>query len=349
LRASTKLQVQIYKWRDELGKITKGHKAYCERKMGYHFTTRYNNLVCLECHHNWKPDKSWDICDCPSCGKKLKFIEFTGWGTDEKWFSILDVKHGYQVMRLLRTYKHVRKTGVPPCYITSEIAQIWMDNKGKTTVLRVNSGPYGSGWVHGGELEVRSNGNPYSYYGGNKNERIIGIVPHYYYPGGKVLPILKRNGFTTRGHYEAPMDLMHKLLKDNYAETLLKVKQYSLLEQHLSYYNNVTAEYRRCVRIAIRHNYIVKDARDWMDYIGFLDELGLDKYNPTVLLSKNFKADHKRYLKKVNDIETARELVISEERRIEQEKRDRLDKKFFNKRKRLLKRFELTRGNISIV
>ena len=106
----------------------------------------------------------------------------------------------------------------------------------------------------------------------------------------RVLPIIRRNGFDGQFHDIMPDDLFRLILTDNFAETLLKTKQYGLLGLMLT----SRGLKRDIAMVCVRHGYIIKrdDAILWRDYIEMCEELGKDTHNPQVCCPADLRAAH---------------------------------------------------------
>lgn len=130
------------------------------------------------------------------------------------------------------------------------------------------------------------------------------------YKNPKFIPILKRNGLKTSSHGSILCQLIEALLTySRYAETLLKTKQYGMLQFYLS---RGSLAYPWVINICNRNKYIIKDGSMYDDYIRLLNYFKLDTHNAHYICPKNLKAAHDKLLEK----KRAKE-------RKEQEERDR--------------------------
>ena len=69
----------------------------------------------------------------------------------------------------------------------------------------------------------------------------------------------------------APQVLFKAILSDSIAETLLKANQCDMLYYHIRNTSlNPTGSYWNAIKICIRNNYEIKDAKLWIDYIDLL-------------------------------------------------------------------------------
>lgn len=114
----------------------------------------------------------------------------------------------------------------------------------------------------------------------------------------KVIPELKRNGFKGESHNIQPFDLFCELLKNNQAETLIKMEQYILLNYFICHSFKNIASYWSSIRIATRNGYMVSDAGIWCDYIDLLRYFGKDTNSPKYTCPTDLKAEHDHLLRK---------------------------------------------------
>lgn len=269
-----------------------------------------NRLFCLECGHKWKPEVQLEAAilgvTCPECGRKLKLQEpgHVIYG-DGAYVSVLDTIGGMQVERVLLVKKQCKKL-MKPVYWWHEVMQRWIDEKGNITVMTIRVNGFGhayDSWVYGSHMEIRLGG---SYSSDQRHN----IGPFRVCPGGKFLPVLKRNGLKTSFYGILPHALMEMILRDSKAETLLKAKQISLLKYLAGNQRSDKVEkYWPSIRICLRNGYKVEDASLWMDYLGLLEEFGKDLRNPVYVCPENLKEAHDRYLKKKKQRNREKKLV----------------------------------------
>lgn len=115
------------------------------------------------------------------------------------------------------------------------------------------------------------------------------------YPSRRVLPKVKRNGYTGRNHLLPESEHIKLLLTDREAEMLEKNGQYALLA--LKYdrgYAEFAMPYAHAVRIAVRNRYRIKDATLWLDYLGLLTYFNLDTHNAHYVCPRNLREAHDR-------------------------------------------------------
>lgn len=317
MKPQTKLQKKIVKLSKAVRGISEEDKQWAIDAVfdGYYVRVRKRNH-CLECGHKWKPRGSYLSArilkpTCPQCGKKgLNHVD--NWDTDRtvyEYWAIIDVVKGYQLVRMFRTRKYMKRKQ-PAEYYHQEVMQHWIGEDGKITTLAARcqgTGYYYDSWIAGKELEVRTNSH--------SHRMRCRIKPYKVRPGRKTLPTVRRNGYKGYFYKQPPHQFFSAILRYDKAETLLKAGQISLFKKCVGLETDTHQDiekYWDSICIAIRNNYIVKDAGDWMDYLGFLEELGKDLHNPYYVCPANFKQAHDRYSEKIRKI---RQKEREEERR----------------------------------
>lgn len=136
----------------------------------------------------------------------------------------------------------------------------------------------------------------------------------FVYPYRRVLPVLRRNGFTMRFNALSPNEVMKLVLTDREAETLIKNRQYALLEyKSKRLYKEFCMPYAHSVRVAIRNKYIVKDASMWYDYLELLSYFHLDTHNAHYVCPANLKQEHDILLRRKHRV--VRQRLIEQKRK----------------------------------
>lgn len=273
---------------------------------GYYVNHRKTSW-CLECGQSFKKEiglvASIGGVDCPSCRLPLKKIEdYRAGATRAEYWAVIDRTKNYQVVRMLITYKHMKK-GQPVKLFTDEVMQHFICENGSLISLSKKTNVFAGGcvdsWIHSSELELRNNSSAHQYR--------ASFSPEIIYPKMKVLPMLRRNGFRSSFHGISPVTFFCQLLSNRRFETILKAKQYQLLrlgEQKISFYWSQ-------IRLCIRHGYKVCTPSDWTDYIDLLNNFGKDTNNPHYVCPQNLRREHDRYVDK--HIRSMREQKVKEQ------------------------------------
>lgn len=319
MKPKTKLQKKVVKLSAKVPEVSEKDKQWANEALfdGYYVRVR-NRDYCLECGHKWEPGEEAELSyaaiapDCPSCGAgNLESIH--DWSVDKsvyEYWAIIDVVEGFQLVRMFFVEKYLKRKQ-PAQYWHREVMQHWIREDGKLTTLSMLAGGMGTynyydSWSSGSDLEPRTN---------SRNHRLRqSIIPYKIRPGRNTLPIIRRNGYNGYFKDQAPHQFFSAILKHPKAETLLKAGQISLFKKCVGEegMHEDIETYWDSICIAMRNDYLVEDAGDWLDYLGFLDELDKDLHNPHYVCPEKFKEEHDRYYEKIREI---REKEREEERR----------------------------------
>lgn len=137
-----------------------------------------------------------------------------------------------------------------------------------------------------------------------------------------VLPILKRNGLKRSFHNIQPRDVIEGLLKNNIFETLWKCKQFPLLRAFAYNWNrnyNDTSK-MAAVKIALRHDYYIKDGRMWLDMVNMLERAHKDFRNPKFVCPVSLKAGHDKAMDLCNKYEEKQRKIKERKELLEDQK-----------------------------
>ncbi len=301
MKPKTILQKKIVGLNGELPAITEKQIQWGIKKLfSPSVVLSRKTLHCLECGASWRDESVTKKCVCPDCGNILKLkghnaVQFK----EMEYFAVLTTKENYQVVRIICTYKYMKKNE-KPSYFTSEVMQHWIDEKGITTCMARNvqgMSPAYDQWIFSSDLEVR----PADYVLSPR----FGINPYKIYPERKILPILKRNGFKGNFHEFAPQTLFVLILTDSYAETLLKTNQINLLKFYpRNHYRDENPKiYWNSIKICTKNNYIIKDSSIWIDYIKLLIYFKRDLLNPKYICPANLNRAHDKLVEKKRKIQ----------------------------------------------
>ena len=252
-------------------------------------------MFCLECGHSWRLTETKQIrkANCEKCNKKLVVTDRYNNGLRETdYYQIITAVETFQIVRMVCITKSMKKNS-KSSFFTHEVMQIFIDENGKPKCMSKNVmglSQYYDQWVVGSELSLK-------HYDNNR----FSLKPSFILPNKKVTPILKRNGFKGNFHGIAPQILFRQILTDSIAETLLKNNQFDLLYYHI---RNTSLKpkgiYWNAIKICIRNNYQVNDAKTWIDYIDLLEHFGKDIRNPKYVCPLNLEYAHNRLMNKKN-------------------------------------------------
>lgn len=328
MKPQTKLQHIVVSLAEQIKPITAEQIAYAESKL---FTPKFRRtrktIHCLECGTSWKDETNQitKSCYCIGCNTKLIDVQKEQYKRyiDEMYYhAILTTVKGFQVVRMFTTRKWMLKQ-TKPCYSTDEVMQFWIDANGKVTTfaLKVQGmSRYYDAWIYGSNLTLKPN----NYSLTNRAE----LSPSLIHKNRIVLPILKRNGFTGNFHGFAPHQLFSFILRNNQAETLLKLKQIAVLKY--LYRQPILTHQWNALKICFRNNYTITDFNIWRDYLNLLIHFGKDTRSPKYVCPSNLTAAHDKYVEKRRQ-ERRREEIESLKKTMaaEQKKYNKAKRKFF--------------------
>lgn len=252
-----------------------------------------------------------DHIECPYCGARLH-IEVSRRKRSLRgvYFTVLTSRRGWQVCRHFVAERSCARDNAAR-YTIREAVQNWIAPDGSHEVMArpVIAMPGGGAydrwsWRHPLELRDRRNGRVSAY-----SPHLDKYSPYgYVCPGGKVLPLLRRNGFSRRCD-TLPVDaFMRMILRDREAEVLAKAGQWELIAyKHLHGCGEFGLPFQHAVRIACRHGYRVSDAQMWFDLLRMLEAEGRDTHSPRYILPADLRADHDALLRRRNRREAEEE------------------------------------------
>lgn len=315
MKPRTKLQREVWELHQQLHE-PREQEPFVISNHDFYYTTHYNNLVCLECNHNWKPERKFRTkknilsknqkkpkIQCPNCERKLGFIDTSNGGRAERiiTYSVAQVVERFQVVRYFSCWKHLSKKKRPD-YTFKALFEEWKDwDKNKSVIIGRTQSWSGDGF-NWNDYEIRGYGqprwkpNPYNAFHSDMN-----------CPGAELLPRFKKYRMTSRKHNIDFRYLMKTLPNSPQAETLFKARQYSLLYKCPDYSGSIS-RYWSSIRICLRNRYIVKDADIWLDYLDLLRYFRKDLRNAKFVCPKNLKKEHDRLVAKKRAIQKREKL-----------------------------------------
>ena len=300
MKPKTALEYKIVTLSNNLPAITQkqNNTAFSKCFNKYAVQSR-KSIFCLECGNSWKVNDSKVLksVTCHKCSKKLIVSDkYRNGLTETDYYQIITTIDNFQIIRMICITKKMRKN-TESTFWAHEVMQIFIDEKGKTRSMSKNVmglSQYFDQWIISSELSLKANDNNSRFY----------IRPSYIFPNKKILPVIKRNGFKGIFHGIAPQVLFRAVLTDSIAETLLKSSQHEMLHYHI---RNTSIKsngiYWNSIKICIRNNYVINDAKLWIDYIDLLLYYGRDTRNPKYICPLDLtKAHDKLVAKKQEEI-----------------------------------------------
>jgi len=315
MKPRTKKQKEVAESSSKLPSLSEAVKKWAIAKVVEHYARRTSKLTtCFDCGYQF--DEGGLIVDktavCPRCGRKVTIL----YGrykkrTSDRYFNIITTIKGFQVVRIfeiIASYRIYEK----PSYFFKEVVQNWIDASGVITRMAaiINMQGY---FALSSNLSIKPNYNiMYETYGIN-------------YPIKRVLPIIKRNGYNGHLYDINPTNFFVSILKNPHAETLLKAEQYDLLYDYCygSYQKEKLDNVWNVIKICLRNKYIVKDAGMYLDHLGLLDRIGLDRHNAKYVCPANLERTHTLMVERQQKKDEERRRIDEEWRRIEKAKSDK--------------------------
>lgn len=296
----TKVELRIVELSKSLPNITQNfHRQAYSKCFDKSAVKSRKTIFCLECGYSWKSQESNDDknATCSNCNKKLNFTERYSNGLRETdYYQVLTTAGEFQIVRMFCITKWMKKN--QKCsYFAHEVMQIFIDEKGKTRTMSKNvmgMSQYFDQWIASSTLTLKQ----------SENSNRFNLRPSFIHPNMQLSPILIRNGFDGNFHGIAPQILFREILRDNVAETLLKIQQFDMLYYHIRNTNlKVSGIYWKSVRICNRNSYQIEDAKLWVDYIDLLEHFGKDLRNSKYVCPADLEmAYNKLMLKKQEEV-----------------------------------------------
>lgn len=278
-----------------------------------------------------------DETTCPYCGTRLTLKNSRKRKIVESWyFTILTTCKGFQVCRHFIIEKRMWKVGNhvyqcnAPEYTINEAVQNWIAPDGSEIIMarpcKCIPHVYDA-WNFEKPMSIKDRSGIRTSYNPDKYD----INAEYVYPNGRILPILRRNGYTRRCKSLSACETMKLVMTDREAEILAKNGQFDILAwKHYKGYREFCMPYAHSIRIANRNKYIVKDAPMWFDYLDLLAYFNLDTHNAHYVCPKNLQREHDMLAKRKERVEAQREAERKRKDAAKWEKQYRADKaKYF--------------------
>lgn len=356
MKAVTKYEKDAERLTSRLRPLTEKQLDQARLAEGEIFAGRHA-AWCSGCNHVFASElwnKKLQTATCPCCGHKRNVRKSASRSVDKGkyYFTIVTTCAGYQVIRNFFCEKVTRREfgemffgeeiahqSAHISFFCKEVSQLWLtpDAQHVAIIGRSAHGAmfYNDIWNFNSEMTVKR----------NQHER-------YFYTGfnasnPRFLPEMRRNGLRQCDDEVCTYTLIKTVMTDPFAESLLKHRQTALLRTYLNhdYHIGHFEDYMKtAIRIAMRHKYVVKDARMYLDYLRDCQRLRYDLHNPHFVCPANLRQAHAKT--------TARIEAIEEKRRREAEARKLIeDQKAamrYETRMQFFAGIILTDGNLSV-
>lgn len=285
-------------------------KDTCFEKIGYYNKGEVWCMSCGRVHEKAASPLGIDLVGdetvCPHCGTHLKLKNSRKRKSTERWyFTIATTCRGFQVFRHFIIERSMYKVsenisgGHEPYFSINEAVQNWITEDGKEYIMARPCKPIPhvyDAWDFRKPMSIKDKGSGRLRYSYSPDK--YDINSEFVYPARRVIPKLKRNGFTFRCNRVSASSLAVMLLTDNEAEMLIKTKQYDLLYQKSV--RGIPQDIKPSINICNRNGYRVKDASLWMDYIHLLQHFNMDTRNAKYVCPADLNKEHDKLLKRRN-------------------------------------------------
>lgn len=262
-----------------------------------HFAYRLTSgrTTCMDCGHEFVIERMGrKACVCPHCGTRLQVKETKERSHKEHtYFTYITTHKGFQVLRAFRLDVVASKASRPQ-YSSKEVCQYWIDEKGKMEVIGLRqsyNGYYYDSFCYSHPMELRQDDMAF--------QRVVNC---FICPRMKILPVLKKHGFYGKVGNNHPVSLFVNILTDSRMETLMKQHQLDVIN-YFSGYRKGLDDYWASYKIAVRNHYEIKDLSMWTDLLGMLKRNGKDICNAYYICPADLKAEHDRWMKKIEERE----------------------------------------------
>ena len=325
MKPKTKLQFAVIDLSQHIidikSKMLSWAKVECLQHIGY---ATKNRVICMDCGERFSPELvNRKRAICPHCGQKL-VIEQSRCTTNKqhKYIASAEIVDDFQVIRNFELFSY-HKADRPTRYYISEILQHWILPNGKHEVVAQNhTCNYCDSW--NGDMEIRKNYARFYYYA-NKYD----VYPYKFHPQSEFKAEYLKLGINRNLQGITALEAIRNIPMNQKAETLLKSKQYSLLELSIDKNHKINS-YWPSIKICMRNQYLIKDAKIYIDYLDLLNYFNKDLHNAFYVCPKDLNKEHdklvakKRIHQKKQDEENKRIKAIKDE-----EKFQKLKSQFF--------------------
>lgn len=288
MKAKTKTEKAVVRLSGQLKPIGDRDKERAKRlfrQIGY---DRGRHTVCLECGSEFKTIYGVQV-KCPVCGKTIE-IEHSLKRKyhDLKYYSLLTIRGGFQVERVMVVEKDWRR-GSAPCYDFNEVYQVWTNEKGVQLYMTLphSCNWYYFHWDYGATLRL------------TRYHDIASQGTSHGYRVWRILPVLRRNGFTGDFQDCNSAVLFKMLLRERWFETLWKIG----LGQEAFKRPAQFKEWFKQVVYCQKTGYKIGDYSMWFDMLCMMKRLQAPTHCGQHLCPANLKQAHDMWQNRVHRLE----------------------------------------------
>lgn len=289
MKPKTKLQREVISQFEYLpyveNKVLEWAKVSCLKHLGY---ATKNRVICLDCGQRFSTDLvSRKRAVCPHCSTKLTIVQTRERTAKQAvYVAMAQTYYDFQIIRNFQLISY-HKADKPTGYFFIEILQHWILNDKKREVIGRNhtTNWYVDSW--NGDMEIRN----------KSDERKYDVYPNAFHPESVFKPEYLKIGINHKLRGLTALEAIKNVPTNQKIETLLKAKQYGLLEI-TNGHDYTISRYWDSIKICIRNKYIVKDAKLWFDYLDLLSYFKKDLHNAHYICPKDLKKQHDIYVKR---------------------------------------------------
>ena len=298
MKPTTDRERRCIELRPLLRPLTAKQKEEAFHKNGEIIATK-KDAWCTDCGHIWEDGQVWKkgldkgTAVCPHCHHRYRVRHSQKLSVQTQYYyELMDVAGEFQVQRMFFVQKRstrpskfygidIREEQGQP--FIDEVCQLWIGPDAKVTVfakLTNMSNLYFDLWRFDTKMELRGWHRRYESIGG------------YIGSGCKFLTAVKQRGLTRLSDEVCSWRQIVSVLTDPISEILLKRGYRNLFVERLRVDSKLINVPWEAINVATRHKYKFTDVRTWCDYIGDLQELGLDIHSPHYLCPENLARTH---------------------------------------------------------
>ena len=295
MKPRTKFEKKIVELNQQLPPISSKVVDWAVNKLISHplFRTSSGACSCGDCGHTFNYKGKRKCINCPECGKKVSVFDTRKrTSLHSTYFAKLEIIDAVQVERVYLLQVEFRKKQELKVSNT-EICRLWINSNGQTalTARKRSYGYYLDNFNLDSDIELRSMSDTFWVISD------CAVFPQY-----KVLPELKRNGFSRELMKLHPVLTMKALLSDPRIETLCKGGNIEAMKYFISHPYSLNKCWNS-YKIASRHGYKIEDYSLWCDLINLLEKCGKDINNTHFISPLDLRKEHDFWLPKARKAE----------------------------------------------
>ncbi|MDM1548603.1 PcfJ domain-containing protein [Empedobacter falsenii] len=300
MKPRTKAQIEVLNLSKLVLDVENRVKNWAHKECNEHVgLATKKNFWCIDCgdEHPVSLVKNNKVT-CPSCKSKLTIEKSLKRKYHQNYnVAFAEVLGDYQVIRIFEISSYHRKHEKPTIYARENIMQfIPSDHRKVQYVARTTYMGYEP---RHGQLEIRK---PHAW-----KPNVYNPLPYKYHPWSTFKEEFTKLGIDSNLQGLTILTLIDELIYSQ-AETLLKAKQYKLLNYFGAQNHSKIITHWASVKIAIRNKYFPKDASIWLDYLDLLEQFGKDLRSPKYLFPDNLEKAHDKLVEKRRAIQNKLEL-----------------------------------------